>query len=104
MIFYNSEKEDSHKQEKTIIVTCNCGCEDQINIKKYDYGEDDKDYYITISSGKFYSEQRGIWRTIKNRLKNAWLCLRGKEYRLCDLNVTQDQLKQLSKNIEDIIK
>lgn len=100
MIFYNKNNKEQDIEKEVIIITCNCGCEEQLSIKKYE----DNDYYISISSGKFYSEQRGIWKTIKNRLKNAWLCLRGKEYRLCDINITDNQLKELLHNIETMLK
>ena len=55
----------------------------------------DKDYNLIL---KFIRDHD--FDSISDIIKSETI----KEYRLCDLNVTEDQLKQLSKNIDDIIK
>lgn len=92
------------KDLKMIIVNCNCGCEEEIHIKRYVDDGTPNDYYITISEGKFYSLQGGILRRIGHRLKCIWRAIRGKEYLLCDINITEKQIDELIKNLEEIKK
>ena len=92
------------KDLKMIIVNCDCGCEEEIHIKRYVDGGTPNDYYITISEGKFYSLQGGILRRIGHRLKCIWRAIRGKEYLLCDINITEQQIDELIKNLEEIKK
>lgn len=107
--------ESEDKRVKQIIIGCECGCEQAINIVRYtdisiDYDvEEDKetlkhsyDYYITMSAGLFYEKQRGIFSTISKRLKAAWYILRGKEYLMCDVNIKQAEINKLIKALEDI--
>lgn len=99
MVFANADKD-----LKMIIVNCDCGCDEEIHIKKYIDNETPDDYYITISEGKFYSLQGGILRRIGHRLKCIWRAIRGKEYLLCDINITEQQIDELIKNLEEIKK
>lgn len=99
MILSNADKD-----LKMIIVNCDCGCDEEIHIKRYVYDETPNDYYITISGGKFYSLQGGILRRIGHRLKCIWRAIRGKEYLLCDINITEQQIDELIKNLEEIKK
>ena len=99
MVFANADKD-----LKMIIVNCDCGCDEEIHIKKYVDNETPDDYYITISEGKFYSLQGGIFHRIGHRLKCIWRAFRGKEYLLCDINITEQQIDELIKNLEEIKK
>lgn len=99
MIFANADKD-----LKMIVINCNCGCDEEIHIKKYVDGNTPADYYITISEGKFYSMQGGVLRRLGNRLKCIWRAIRGKEYLLCDINITEQQIDELIKNLEEIKK
>ena len=99
MVFANADKD-----LKMIIVNCDCGCDEEIHIKRYVYDEIPDDYYITISGGKFYSLQGGILHRIGHRLKCIWRAIRGKEYLLCDINITKQQIDELIKNLEEIKK
>lgn len=101
MVFSNADKD-----LKMIVVNCDCGCDEEIHIKKYVYEEPeiDNDYYITISEGKFYSLQGGVLHRIGHRLKCIWRAIRGKEYLLCDINIKEEQIDELIKNLEEIKK
>lgn len=93
----------ANEDMKVIIVNCDCGCDEEIHIKKY-RGDDNTpdDYYITISESKFYSKQDGIFRLIKRRLKSIWRAMLGKEYQLCEINITKDDIDKLITVLERI--
>ena len=90
------------KEVKQVILNCNCGCEEQISIKKYLWESDLPSYSLSISTANYYSGQRGIFKTILNRLKLCWLALRGKEYRLTELELNQEEITQLIDNLIEI--
>lgn len=98
MVFVNADKDI-----KEIIINCSCGCDEEIHIKKY-IGDDviPDDYFITISESKFYSKQNGILKTIKNRLKSIWRAISGKEYRLCEVNLSKTNLEELKRALEEV--
>lgn len=99
MIFAKKEY-NNDTMERCIVVTCDCGCEEQISVKRIDnYNE----YYLTLSSGKFYSGQQGLFKTLLQRLKHIWLIARGKDYRLCEIVLNEDQVMQLSKQLKSIV-
>ena len=87
------------KRVKQIILGCECGCEQAINIIKY---IEDNDYYITITMGTFYERQRGIIKTIKQRIKASWYMLIGKEYRLCDINIKETEIDKIIESLKEI--
>ena len=91
------------KDLKLVVVNCDCGCDEEIHIKKY-VDDVSSDYYITISESKFYSKQGGILRRIKNRMKCVWKAIRGKEYLLCDINIKEKHIDDLIKALEEIKK
>lgn len=96
MVFANASKD-----LKIVIVNCDCGCDEEIHIKKY---EDDvsSDYYITINESKFYAMQGGIFKILWHRLKCIWRAIRGKEYLLCDINVTEQDIDALIEKLKEI--
>lgn len=91
-------EDDNRKQ---VILNCDCGCHQGINIT---YDADLKYYYIDVVCGAFTERQKGLFRTIRERIKAAWFMLRGKEYRLCDICVTKEQVIELKKAINEITK
>lgn len=98
MIFKGSDK-----HTKVVIVNCNCGCDEAIQIKKLVYDVKDEDeYYLSILAGEFGSTQRGIFRTIGHRLKLAWKMLRGKEYLLTEIVMTKEELEEYKKVLEEL--
>ena len=91
---------DVKKDEKIIIVNCDCGCDDEIHIRRYE----DNDYYITIGASKFYTEQVGILGKIKQRLQHIWCAIRGKEYLLCDICLTEEHIDELIEKLKEVRK
>ncbi|WP_299996761.1 hypothetical protein [uncultured Clostridium sp.] len=94
---------------------CSCGCS-TLRIEKIENFTDEElhnlnlprekqfDYSFQFYISKFYSKQEGIFSIIKRRLKLIWYIIRGKEYLLEDLNFTEDQVKELTRNLQDVIK
>lgn len=98
MIFKGNDK-----HTKVVIVNCNCGCDEAIQIKKLVYDvKDDDEYYLSILAGEFGSTQRGIFRTIGHRLKLAWKMLRGKEYLLTEIVMTKEELEEYKKVLGEL--
>ena len=96
----------NNKNDKSelIIIDCDCGCEEAIYIRKFVYENSEPDYSLSICGGKFYTEQKGIFRIIGSRLKNAWRVLRGKDYRLCDIIIKPTTIDELIEKLEEIRK
>ena len=93
--------EDEHT--KLVIVNCNCGCDEAIQVKKLVYDVNDEDeYYLSVLTGEFSAMQRGIFRTIGHRLKMAWKILRGKEYLLAEIVMTKEEFAEYKKLLEEI--
>ena len=98
MIFKGNDK-----HTEVVIVNCNCGCDEAIQIKKLVYDVKDEDeYYLSILAGEFGSTQRGIFRTIGHRLKLAWKMLRGKEYLLTEIVMTKEELEEYKKVLGEL--
>ena len=74
------------------------------NVTKYKELGLPNNYYITIATSKFYSEQDKMWQKFKKRLKMIWYAVRGKEYRLCEICITDDDMDELIKKLEEIKK
>lgn len=101
----NTESYD--KRIRHLTVNCECGCEQAISFVRYEEKIDGKpvyDYYINFSVGLFYERQRGIFKIIKNRLKICWNILRGKEYRLFDVNINKAEINKIISSLEEMKK
>ena len=93
-----------NKDFDEVLVICDCGCDEAIVIKKLDWHETEiADYYISLVAGKFSERQRGIFSILWTRLKTAWLMLRGKEYRLCEVVFSEQELKQLADELYNLV-
>ena len=94
---------NSTKDEKIVIVNCDCGCNQELHIKKYiDEDINNIEYYITFSCSKFDEEQQTIFGIIKKRLKRAWYSLRGKDYRYFELFLNQENFRDLQDKIKNM--
>ncbi len=87
--------------QKDINILCYCGCGNGFQIIFRLKEDEDFAYMGTLTSG-FYAEQRGIWRTISNRIKAAWFMLRGKEYHLHDVVLSKDQWNEFVKAANEV--
>ena len=98
---------NSNKYTKIIKINCDCGCDEEIQIKKFNDDEikpEEMEYYMSIHTSKFYSEQKGIFRLIGHRIKLAFKMLFGKEYLLCDLVLNKNDIDEFIKGLEEIKK
>jgi hypothetical protein len=93
--------EDKHT--KVVVVNCNCGCDEAIQIKKLVYdANNDEEYYLSILAGEFGATQRGIFRTIGHRIKLAFKMLFGKEYLLTEIVMTKEELEEYKKALGEL--
>lgn len=93
----------SDKNTKLVIVNCNCGCDEAIQIKKFKFDAQEEDeYYLSILAGEFGSTQRGIFRTIGHRIKLAFKMLFGKEYLLTEIVMKPEEFEEYKKILEEL--
>ena len=45
------------KDNKELIMTCDCGCDEACHVKITDFGDDDTFAYMTYMNSNFYKEQ-----------------------------------------------
>ena len=95
MVYYGEKLED----EKVLKVECTCGCGEEIKIAKDKLSEDKVVYYMILNTTQFYAKQDGLFRTIGHRIKTAFNILRGKEYRLTEVVLDEEDMKQLKEYI-----
>lgn len=95
MVFQNANKD-----LKQIIVDCDCGCDEEIHIKKY---KDDisTEYYLTICNS--VSSTKGIFRTLWHRLKYAVKILFGKDKHTCEIVMTEIDVRQLVNHLQEVL-
>ena len=87
--------------QKDLNVRCTCGCGNGFQII-FRFEEDENYVYIDTLTSGFYSEQRGIWDTIKRRIEAAWFMLRGQEYHLHDVVLSKDQWNEFVKAANEV--
>lgn len=95
MVYYGEKLED----EKVLKVECTCGCGEEIKIAKDKLSEDKVVYYMILNTAQFYAKQDGLFRTIGHRIKTAFNILRGKEYRLTEVVLDEEDMNQLKEYI-----
>lgn len=85
------------KNHTKIIIECDCGSE-SIGISKLEF---DDGFFIDISINAFYSEQDSFFSKLKKRIKTAWYILRRGTYRLQEICLTEQDLKDLKEIIQN---
>lgn len=98
MVFVNSNKD-----EKTLIVTCNCHCGQEFHISKF-LDSNNPDYSFSSHSNNWYNEQDKLFSTIKKRLKRMWFALRGKDYLYQDVCMTKEEFDEFVDKLEELRK
>lgn len=94
---------NENKDTKLVIVNCDCGCDDAIQLKKLKFDSvDEPEYYLSILTSQFYSKQSSLLKLIKQRLVSAWKMLTGKEYRLCEIILTKQDLDDFIKQLKEL--
>lgn len=85
------------KDEKRVIIGCECGCNRSINIIR-----DENDFYIELTAGLFYERYHNIFKIIGRRIKLAFFMLLGKEYKLYDITVKESDIDKLIELLKEI--
>lgn len=85
---------------KTIDYRCRCGCTEGFRLNFY-VEEANPFVIISTTTTGFYAKQYKPMRVIWERIKAAWFMLRGKEYRLHEIVLHEEQWKEF---VEDINK
>ena len=85
-------------EEKSLLVSCDCGCS-ILRFTKYDDGII-IDHYET----SFYSHQRPIRSAIKNYFKRLWKALVGKDFYLYDIVLNPDEAKKFYKDLQEFFE
>jgi len=85
--------------DKKFIMSCNCGCA-KIEIIKYE-DDDDPDFvgFIHHFGSTFYAKQTVIKDRVIERIKMLWFVLMGKDYRLYDICLNQEEWKKFKEFI-----
>lgn len=96
MVFYKPSSD-----EKVLKVECSCGCGEEMKIKRIDF-YNTKSYYLTLCAEQYYAKQNGILKTIWHRIKGAFTILFGKEYRLTEIVLKEDDIKELKEIIKEL--
>ena len=88
-------------QQNEIIIECSCGTH-MIKICSF---ADEETYWIDFWSSNFYTKQKTpLYRRVWNRLKLIWFAISGKEYRLEDFALTNEDIDNLISALQNIKK
>jgi hypothetical protein len=88
------------KDNKKIMIECECGCSG-LEFNKFDWEDGlPKEYYISGFVNTFYSEQRGFFYKLKNKIKTIWYILRYGTHRYQEICLTEKDLKDLKEIIK----
>lgn len=91
---------DEETNQVVINIPCSCGCH-SMNIT---YFNDELDnIFLSFLTDSFYN-QDGIIKTIWKRIKKAFLILCGKSYRYETMILSQDDLKKLKQEFDNILQ
>lgn len=90
------------KKERIIGLTCDCGCNEGIHILKYKDPNFPDEYYLSIIESKFNGLQSGVFSKIKHRIKRILFAIIGKDYKLCEICMTEKDINDLIISLEKI--
>lgn len=85
--------------KKDFSISCDCGCGSHID---FNFDTDLDWVNINLSEGIFYTEQKTIRSIIKDRIKLAWYCLRGKGFHFFDVMMTPEQWEEFKKAVNNV--
>ena len=89
------------EDNKELIVTCKCGCNDTIRIKLDDEFKN-SDYYgfITYMNGNWYRDANdNPFRSIGRKLKKIWAIIRNKDYYYSEVLMSCDDFQKFKNYI-----
>ena len=99
MIFKNK-----NNNKQVVIGTCNCGCDNELHITKWEDNPEETEYSLSLHSPKFYEEQVGIFEIIGRRLRRAFYSLIGKDYLFMDVIFSKQEFKEFIEKLQEISK
>jgi len=87
---------------KRIHVDCSCGCT-MLEISQWQEEREVGEAYISQYIPSFYSLQRPGWNKFKDAVKIIWYIIRGKEYLLYDIALTEKwQIKEFKEAVAEL--
>ena len=90
------------RDDEVLMIKCDCGCKG-LEISVLDWEEEGyKSYYISMFANSFLEEQKGIFSELINRIKLAFLMLRGKKYRYNGICVTEEMFQEFKEKINKL--
>lgn len=96
MFFRNKDK---NTNLVTIDIPCECGIH-SMRIEYFDDSKDDLYFSFFVRCGYI---QEGIFRTIASRIKQAFLILFGKGFRLQEIVMKREDAKKLQEEIANLL-
>lgn len=81
------------KNDKELIISCRCGCDEGVHIK---ISNDGDDYYAyqCFTNGNFYKEQYGMLSSLNRKLKKIWAIIRNKDYYYSDIAMSREDFQE----------
>ena len=76
--------------DKKAAMFCRCGCSNGIVMQFY---PDDDMLILSLASGRFSTDQKGLFSCIKEKLKRMWFIIRNKEYSYFEIVMEKDDVK-----------
>lgn len=87
------------KDEKDLIVTCSCGCEDSVHLCIVRWSEDDY-AFMMFMNGSFSSEQdKTFWKVFKEKVKKIWAIIRNKDFYYHDIRMNKEDFETFKEYI-----
>lgn len=90
------------KKERIVGLTCDCGCNEGIHILKQKDPNFPDEYYLSIIESKFNALQDGVFSKIKHRIKRVFFAMLGKDYKLCEICITETDIDNLIQALQNI--
>lgn len=87
---------------KELIVTCNCGCENAVHIR---IDCEDDDYYSLCSylNSNWYRDQDDrVLSVIGRKLKKIWAIIRNKDYHYSDIIMTKADFEVFKEYVNSV--
>jgi hypothetical protein len=89
------------KDEKELVVTCGCGCDNAFHIV---IQKSDDDYaFMSYLNGKFYEEQNHtLLRIVGGKIKRIWAIIRNKDFYYSDIVMSREDFETFKEYINKL--
>lgn len=87
------------KENNELIITCDCVCGSGLLWKAMSCDDEGEQYFVSLIESSWYAKQTG---RIRPYFKRLWRALRGKEYCLTELVMTQTEVAELSQFLHQL--